>query len=82
MAKTKTLMDIFNDVAHKKFALARQDIKGRSVHFEEIMTDAMRIFNKRLKDRIRRSGFNSDGNSDGNSGGNSCGETSAAGNNG
>jgi hypothetical protein len=59
MAKSKTLMDIFNDVAHKKFGVTRQDIMGRHAHFEEIMTDAMRTFNKRLKDRLRRSGFNS-----------------------
>jgi hypothetical protein len=63
MAKTKTLMDIFNDVAVKKFSLTRQDIEGRQTHFEEIMTDAMRIYNKRLKDRFRRSGFNSVGDS-------------------
>lgn len=78
MAKTRTLMDIFSDVAHKKFGVAQQDIKGRSAHFEEIMAEAMRIFNKRLKDRLRRGGFNSGGNS---SGGNSSGEASASGTN-
>jgi len=63
MAKTKTLMDIFSDVAVKKFGVSRQDIEGRQAHFEEIMTDTMRIYNKRLKDRLRRSGFNSGGDS-------------------
>lgn len=73
MAKTRTLMDIINDVAQKKFGVAQQDFKGRSAHFEEIMAEAMRIFNKRLKDRLRRGGFNS--------GGNSSGEASASGTN-
>ena len=59
MAKIKTLMDIFNAVAQKKFGVAEQDIEGRHAHFEEIMSETMRIFNKRLRDRLRRCGFNS-----------------------
>jgi hypothetical protein len=54
MAKIKTLMDIFDEVAHRKYGVARQDVDARHTHFEAIMTDVMRIFNKRLKERLRR----------------------------
>ncbi len=54
MKKGKTFDDIFNEVALKKFGVAKHDIKGRYTHFNEIMTETMRIFMKRLKAKIRR----------------------------